>query len=164
MWQKHPKQNYRQCRKPQGQMSRVMLICSIICLRFSADLTSLSTHKEYNLKNTQYNIKIVSLCTSGTCVAMTNCIFSYYISSILSFPAQVHQPLQLIWRTVGFHLAASASHVQHQYGPGAPTTNEDVINPASDHRTEKLWTRCRLTEVKPKQFSFTVCTFLLTRS
>ncbi len=79
---------------------------------------------------------------------------SYHISSCLCLPAKVDQPLQLIRRIVRFQLAAVVSCAQCQSGPAAHSTNEDVINPASDHGTENPLRHHRVIEVKPKQFPF----------
>lgn len=111
------------------------------------------SEKETSEKDTKEDPLKVSYVPLETCYDHKHSV-SHHVSSSLCLAAEADQPQKLVCRIVGVELAALVSYAQCQNGPSAHATNEDVVNPASDHGTEnrKILRRHRWLEVKPKQF------------
>lgn len=86
---------------------------------------------------------------------------SHHVSSSLCLAAEADQPQKLVCRIVGVKLAALVSYAQCQNGPSAHATNEDVVNPASDHGTENRKFSGITDGLKWNQNSFHSITYLL---
>ena len=128
--QKHPEKDHGQCGQAQGQTRR------LVCCRPGADSSCLPTQKKKHLKkHTREDPLKVSYEPLETCRDHKSSV-SYQVSLSLCLAAEDDQPQKLVCRIVGVELAAPVSYAQCQNGSSAHATNEDVVNPASDHGTE----------------------------
>lgn len=118
------------------------------------------SEKETSEKDTKKDPLKVSYEPPETCYDHKPSV-SHHVSSSLCLAAEADQPQKLVCRIVGVELAALVSYAQCQNGPSAHATNEDVVNPASDHGTENRKFSGITDGLKWNQNSFHSITYLL---